>query len=782
MATWRLVFQRMAKKNATGSSKDTKSIKVIQIGKKHRIRIPSFFSPQLFILLGTVISIILLFPYTVTVENFNLPKLGEAAKETIIAPFTFDIIRTPDDLERERKKAAEKVFLVVDYNRDIKKSVLQKFSNYRVKLEDLTSKYGKDTAKIEYKSELSRELSENSISELIKRPYLLDDTKLLAGDIIDKGVLTTLLVPTVERLSELRSLYNTSFEQYLLYDKQYVTMRKDSMEMTIAISELPVKEIALENVIKGLRSDRRLDDAALNTIYELLFISLKPNVTVNGAETTLRKQYAAQSVLEISGKVINETEIVRKHQEVTPEIIQKLRSLRIAMDRMENVREARKVMTRNTGRLLIVLIPLIFVAVYIVRFEKVIAQSSKHTMALALLFILQLGLIRLGLMISPRLIDGLQEITAVIPEYLIPIAVGSLLASILFGLQIGFILTLYISMFFSVVMGFNQFFFIYSLLSGLLTAFLGRNIRYRWHFFQIIPPVVLISIIIITLWHIIGFKIYPAAMFQNYGLSLISVIISVFLAMTFTPVFERIFDITTDMTLVELSDMNHPILKRLSIEAAGTYNHSVLVGNLAESAAQRIGANPLLARVSSYYHDIGKIEKSDYFVENCLAIDKNRHNKLAPSMSALIICSHVKDGVELARRHKLPMVIQDMILQHHGNSTVSFFYEKARELDPHNQVQEQDYRYPGPLPQTKEAAIIMLADSVEAASRSLGTSSPKLLRELVKKIIRDKFISAQLDQSDLTLKDLDDIVEGFMPVLQGIFHSRIEYPSKDKGA
>jgi putative nucleotidyltransferase with HDIG domain len=439
-------------------------------------------------------------------------------------------------------------------------------------------------------------------------------------------------------------------------------------------------------------------------------------------------------------------------------------------------------MTGNTGRLLIVLIPLIFVAVYIVRFEKSILQNPKHITALALLFVLQLCLIRLGLLISPRLVDGLPEITAIFPEYLIPIAAGSLLASILFSLQLSFILTLYISMFFAVVMGFNQFFFIYAFLSGLLAGFLGRNIRYRWHFFQVIPPVVLIGIVIITLWHIIGFKLNVSAMLQNYGLSLISVIISVFLAMTFTPVFEWLFDITTDMTLVELSDMNHPILKRLSIEAAGTYNHCVLVGNLAESAAQRIGANPLLARVSSYYHDIGKIEKSDYFVENCLAIDKNRHNKLAPSMSALIICSHVKDGVELARSHRIPKVIQDMILQHHGTSTVSFFYEKAREQDPHNQVQEQDYRYPGPIPQTKEAAIIMLADSVEAASRSLGTSSPKLLRELVKKIIRDKFISAQLDQSDLTLRDLDDIVEGFMPVLQGIFHSRIEYPSKDKGA
>lgn len=777
-----MVFQFMGKKNSAGSSKDTKSIRVLQIGKKHRIKISSILTAQLLVLIGTIAGIVLLFPYTVTVESFNLPKLGEAANETIIAPFTFDIVRSYDELERERKKAAEKVFLVADYNRGIRKNVLEKFSTLRVKFEKLIEKNSTDTMKVELKSQLSRELSENSITELVKRPYLIDDAKLLAGDILDKGLSATLLVTSVERLSELRSLYNTSFEQYLLYDKPYVTLRKDSMESAIAISELPVKEIALEQAVKGLRSERRLDDAALNTIYELLFISLRPNVTVNGAVTAQRKQQAAQGVLEISGKVINETEIVRKHQEVTPEIIQKLRSLRLAMDRMENVRENRKVMFGNIGRLLIVLLPLIFVAVYIVRFEKSVCQNPKHTTAFALLFILQLALIRLGLLISPRLIDGLQEITTVIPEYLIPIAVGSLLASILFNLQLSLILTLYISMFFAVVMGFNQFFFIYSLLGGTLAGFLGRNIRYRWHFFQIIPPVVLICIIVITLWHITGFKMYPSAMFQNFGISLISVIISVFLAMTFTPVFEHLFDITTDMTLVELSDMNHPILKRLSIEAAGTYNHSVLVGNLAESAAQKIGANPLLARVASYYHDIGKIEKSDYFVENCLAIDKNRHNKLAPSMSALIICSHVKDGVELARKHRVPKVIQDMILQHHGTSTVSFFYEKARELDPHKQVQEQDFKYPGPLPQTKEAAIIMLADSVEAASRSLGTSSPKLLRDLVKKIIRDKFISAQLDQSDLTLRDLDDIVEGFMPVLQGIFHSRIEYPSKDKGA
>jgi putative nucleotidyltransferase with HDIG domain len=316
--------------------------------------------------------------------------------------------------------------------------------------------------------------------------------------------------------------------------------------------------------------------------------------------------------------------------------------------------------------------------------------------------------------------------------------------------------------------------------SGIVAGLSAGNIRYRWHFFKVIPTTFLIYLVIISVWHLIGFKLAIMPMLQNYGLVALNVIIAIFTAMMLSPVIEKLFDITTDMTLVELSDMNHPILKRLSIEASGTYNHSVLVGNLAESAAARIGANSLLARVASYYHDIGKIEKSDYFVENCLPMDKNRHSKLAPSMSALIISSHVKEGVELAKKYKLPRVIQDAILQHHGNSTVSFFYEKALEQDPHKQVQEKDFCYPGPTPQTRENAIIMLADSVEAASRSLATSSPKLLRELVKKIIRDKFMASQLDQCNLTLRDLDEIIEGFMPILQGIFHSRIEYPSSLK--
>jgi cyclic-di-AMP phosphodiesterase PgpH len=237
-------------------------------------------------------------------------------------------------------------------------------------------------------------------------------------------------------------------------------------------------------------------------------------------------------------------------------------------------------------------------------------------------------------------------------------------------------------------------------------------------------------------------------------------------------IFENMFDLTTDMKLVELADMNHPILKRLSIEATGTYNHSVLVGNLAESAAERIGANSLFARVASYYHDIGKIERANYFIENMSASEKSRKNKVSPNLSAMIISAHVKEGVELAQKHKLPRVIRDAIMQHHGTSAIGYFIKKAREQDPHAKVEEDQFCYPGPLPESRENAIIMLADSVEAASRSLSAPSQKLLYDLVKKVIREKFMSAQLDQSNLTLRDLDEIAKGFMPILQGIFHTR----------
>lgn len=256
-------------------------------------------------------------------------------------------------------------------------------------------------------------------------------------------------------------------------------------------------------------------------------------------------------------------------------------------------------------------------------------------------------------------------------------------------------------------------------------------------------------------------------------LGIVNGVVSSFLTVGALHWFEAGFGITSSVRLLELSNPNRPLLKRLLMEAPGTYHHSILVGNLAEAAAEAVQADATLVRVAAMYHDIGKLKRPYFFIENQFT-QENPHDKLAPTLSSLIITSHVKDGLELAKENKLPQPIQDIIFQHHGDGIVSFFYHKA--LEEKDQVPEEAFRYEGPRPQTKEAALVTLADSVEAAVRSMKQPTPGRVEGLVRKIIKDKLNDGQLDQCDLTFQDLDRIAMAFVRVLSGIFHSRVEYP------
>jgi hypothetical protein len=249
------------------------------------------------------------------------------------------------------------------------------------------------------------------------------------------------------------------------------------------------------------------------------------------------------------------------------------------------------------------------------------------------------------------------------------------------------------------------------------------------------------------------------------------------------PVFESILGITTDIKLVELSNTNLPLLRRLAFEAPGTFQHSLMVANLAKEGCEAIGADPVLAYTAGLYHDVGKVLRPDYFVENQRP-GHNRHDKLLPSMSALILINHVKDGLELARQHNLPRVIEDAIQQHHGTRLIKFFYSKAQEQkDPDaTDVTEEKYRYPGPEPQSKAMGVLMIADAVEAASRTLVESSPAKIRGLIRAIVDDCLQDGQLDHTDLTLSDLRTVSESFLRVLSNIFHQRIDYPGFDFNA
>jgi putative nucleotidyltransferase with HDIG domain len=244
------------------------------------------------------------------------------------------------------------------------------------------------------------------------------------------------------------------------------------------------------------------------------------------------------------------------------------------------------------------------------------------------------------------------------------------------------------------------------------------------------------------------------------------------------PALEKIFKVTTPISLMELLDIDHPLMKQLSVEAPGTYHHSMIVGSLAETASEVVGVNPLLAKVASYYHDIGKIRMPEYFIENQTG-SISKHEKLNPHLSSMIIISHVKDGVELADEFNLPEIIKDVIQQHHGTTLVTYFYQKALK-DSDIPPSEQDYRYPGPKPQTKLAALIMLADMVEASARTLDDPTPARISSLVDKIVKNIFLDGQLDDCEITLKNLDEIKKKFEYVLTGIFHRRVPYPEIKK--
>ena len=329
-----------------------------------------------------------------------------------------------------------------------------------------------------------------------------------------------------------------------------------------------------------------------------------------------------------------------------------------------------------------------------------------------------------------------------------------------------------LSIVFSIASSFSFWVFIYSFFGSLAAYKATYNSKKRSSLVKggVVAGVVFAGIVVVYLMSkgAPNLEVYLKGM----GLSLLAGTLGGLISVGLIPLSELIFGYTTNLRLLELGTLDHPLLRELSIKAPGTYYHSMLVSTLAEMAAEKVKANSILAKVGAYFHDIGKLKKPEYFVENQGLV--NKHSKLSPHMSVLIIKSHVKDGVELAKAHKLGESIIDIIEQHHGTSLIAYFYKKA--LDAGEDVREEDFRYPGPKPQTKEAAIVMMADAVEAASRTLSEPTPGRIKGLVFNIINNLIRDGQLDECNLTFKDLRIIGDIFVKVLTGIHHKRIEYP------
>ncbi|NOZ68562.1 MAG: HDIG domain-containing protein [Deferribacteres bacterium] len=359
--------------------------------------------------------------------------------------------------------------------------------------------------------------------------------------------------------------------------------------------------------------------------------------------------------------------------------------------------------------------------------------------------------------------------------YAIPLATGSMLAALLIDIHTAILFTVITSFIAGLWLN-NPLYPVYVFASGLTAAFGVIRCKKRsaiWRAGLSVSAVGMLTAVTITIFR--G-ELFYLEVIAICGAALFSGILVATLVSALLPLFEYLFNVTTDISLLELLDLNQPLMRELLIEAPGTYHHSIIVGNLAEAAAEAAGVNPLLARVSAYYHDIGKIKMPDYFIENQMA-SVSKHDKLAPRMSSLILLSHVKEGVELAKKYKLPQVIIDIIQQHHGTSVQTFFYQKAKELhDNLTPLTEEDFRYPGPKPQSRVAALVLMADAVEAASRVLTDTSPARVSLLVDKIINHCFLDGQLDNCELTLKDIREIKTHFVYLLSSMYHKRINYP------
>ena len=372
----------------------------------------------------------------------------------------------------------------------------------------------------------------------------------------------------------------------------------------------------------------------------------------------------------------------------------------------------------------------------------------------------------------------------VLPSYYVPVAAVAISTILLFNdLQLAFMMSLISSVLVTFIVGGNLGMMLTFFLGGLTGAFAVREARTRG---QLMSAGIFIGVVhvlcLITIHPRIEFFIAHQNMINLVYPLILNGFISAFLVIGTLKIFEYLFGVLTNFSLLELSDFNQPLLKRMVLEAPGTYHHSLVVSNLAEAAADAIGANGLLTRVGSYYHDIGKMANAEYFTENQL-VGGNKHDKMEPSMSRLVVLNHVKEGMELAKKYKLNPKIIDFIPQHHGTGIMYYFYQQALEEAKEGEaVNDNDFRYPGPKPQMRETAITLLADSVEGATRALDDPNPTNIEETVKKVINNKFIDGQLDECPLTLKEIERISSTFIRILGSMYHARVKYPEKKNGS
>ena len=751
----------------------------------------NYYWRQITILLSMVLILSLFFPKGKTLLYSY--QINDIAREEVVAPFNFPILKTEEKLREDLNEAIKSEPYLFIRSQDVVNSQINELNDYfeLIKLIQSATNKLKESRNELYRNRFSDQyniarvgVQSDSVDLSILNTRILNEFSFAAENDKWKSIFETSpndparidLDSFKEEITQIarnrwaEGIYDISLSEILSNEVAVNTQREEAPELTVPSSYNDIQEAWTKARLDVTNRFPNIVDIRRDLGSSLVVEFMKPNIIFD-RETTERRQRAREDrVPRNKGIILKNERIVDANTRITNDELQKLSSLSVALNKKSIEGENFELLLAYMGRILVIGIIVSFFFTFLLTYRNQIFEDWRMVLLIALIFTIEVGL---GYLFGSRL-----ELS----EYLIPTTVAAMVLTIMFDARIGYMGITSVILLLGILIGNNVEFMVTSLFTASVGIFAVRKLRRRSQLFSAIFALVASSGLVV-----LGQGLFKGHDWSMMGFDMINLtfiaVLSPIVTYGLIGILEVSFGITTNLTLIELLDFQNPLLKRLQHEANGTFNHSIVVGNLAEACADAIGANSLLCRVGAYYHDLGKMNRPEYFIENQYS-GENKHDSLTSVMSAKIIKSHVVEGINLANDYGLPKIVSDFIPMHHGTTRVEYFYRKA--IEDGDKINEEQFQYPGPKPNTKETGILMICEAVEAAVRSIKEPDIIKIEEMIDKIIELRISAGQLSECPLTMDELTKIkgnvdgTTGLLPVLRGIYHIRIEYPDEGK--
>lgn len=709
--------------------------------------------------------------------NFSAPKLrqGMIATHDIKADRDFLV---EDQLSTRQKKndALENIKPVYDFDNNISVAIKNKLLKSIISVDE----YYKRLPKGNIPENNSQNIRENQKAKILMETALGVSLASQEFDILKEHRYSIELKQKMSRL--ISSVYDGKFitnanfnqmekEKGIIVRTVTTQVENDIKNLNPILNINEIDSVVLKKINLIFKESEQAEDIR-QVVFSLAKKLIEPNLTFNKDATEKKKISFIEEVKPVFFQVQKNEMIVREGEKIGYLELAKLDAF-----------SKSKGDSKFSGFL--VFIGIFFTALFLSfimylwrtrNWFNMPQRSNVDLLVFSIIIVLQILIIKVGIFISSAVNKAFPSLSTDTCFFAIPFAFGAMIIAVLINRNVALILSVMVSFLIGFLFDEKIIFPLFAFLGSVAASYHIVNSRKRSTFLKVGIFLGIVNIAAIFCMNLLTGNLFND-LFSRFIMGFAGGVITGILVAGITPIFESAFGFITDIKLLELANLNQPLFQKMIIEAPGTYHHSIIVASLVEAAAEAIGANSLLAKVSAYYHDIGKLNKPQYFIENQPNYD-NKHDKLSPKMSSLIIISHVKDGCEIASQVKLGRQIINIIRQHHGNNIVSYFYDKAKKNKDESirSLSEIDFRYPGPKPQTKEAGLVMIGDVIEASSRTLSNPTPARIRSLVRERIERIYMEGQLDECELTLRNLNTIAETFTKILTGIFHHRVDYP------